>query len=96
MSSGERERLVVIGQVASKVLRQEVAAKRLGLCVRQAKGLVRTYRERGGSGPVSRQRRLASNRLDAGVLAAQNCGYDFRVKEGLGTLLHELIAVFMG
>jgi len=82
--------------VASKVLRQEVAAKRLGLCVRQAKRLVRTYRERGGARLVSRQRGLASNRrLDAGVLAAQNCGHGFRVKEGLGTLIHELIAVFM-
>ncbi len=70
MSSGERERLVVIGQVASKVLRQGLAAERLGLCVRQMKRLVRAYRERGDAGLVSRQRGLASNRrLDAGGTA---------------------------
>jgi hypothetical protein len=46
MSSAERERLVVIGQVSSKVLRQGLAAERLGLCVRQVKRLVRAYRER--------------------------------------------------
>ena len=96
MSSEQRERLVVIGQVASKVLRQEVAAKRLGLCVRQAKRLVRTYRE---GAPVwfrVSEGLRPGRRLDADVHAAQNCGYGFRVKEGLGTLLHELIAVFMG
>jgi len=47
MSLGERERLVVIGQVASKVLRQGLAVERLRLCVRQTKRLVRAYRERG-------------------------------------------------
>ena len=52
MSSVERERLVVIGQVASKVLRQGLAAERLGLCVRQVKRLVRAYREHKAT-PVS-------------------------------------------
>jgi transposase len=70
MSSAERERLVVIGQVWSKVLRQGLAAERLGLCVRQVKRLVRAYRERGDSGLVSRQRGRTSNRrLDVGVTA---------------------------
>ncbi len=70
MSSAERERLVVIGQVASKVLRQGLAAERLGLCVRQVKRLVRAYREWGDAALVSRQRGRASNRrLEAGVTA---------------------------
>ena len=70
MSSAERERLVVIGQVSSKVLRQGLAAERLGLCVRQVKRLVRAYRERGDAGLVSRQRGRASNRrLGAGATA---------------------------
>src|SRR5208337_2313980 len=70
MSSAERERLVVIGQVASRVLRQGLAAERLGLCVRQVKRLVRAYRERGDAGLVSRRRGQTSNRrLGAGVTA---------------------------
>jgi transposase len=46
MSSRERERLLVIAEVARKGLRQDEAAERLGVCVRQVKRLVRAYRER--------------------------------------------------
>jgi transposase len=62
MSGRERERLVVIAQVCGKVLSQGLAAKRLGICVRQVKRLVRTYRAAGDAGLVSRRRGRASNR----------------------------------
>jgi len=39
MSSAERERLLVIGQVASKVLRQRLAAERLGFAFGRRSGL---------------------------------------------------------
>jgi transposase len=62
MSERERERLVVIAQVCGKVLDQGAAAGRLGICVRQVKRLVRSYRVEGDAGLVSRQRGRASNR----------------------------------
>ncbi len=97
MSSAERERLVVIGQVASKVLRQGLAAERLGLCVRQVKRLVRAYRERGDAGLVSRQRGLAPNcRLDAGVTARLKSFLLSKYKDFGPTLAAEKLAELEG
>jgi transposase len=62
MSSRERERLLVIADVARRGLRQDEAAERLGICIRQVKRLVRAYRELGDVGLVSRQRGRVSNR----------------------------------
>ena len=47
MSSVERERLVVVGQVAERRLSQAVAAERLGLGIRQVKRLLRLFRAKG-------------------------------------------------
>ena len=68
MSALERGRLVIVAQVSAGSLSQKQAAERLGLCVRQVKRLVRSHRELGDAGLVSRARGRASNhRLDAGV-----------------------------
>src|SRR5216684_616204 len=68
MSALERERLVVLAEVAAKGVSQRRAAERLGICVRQVKRLVRAYRDGGAGGLVSRQRGRASNhQLAAGV-----------------------------
>jgi transposase len=81
MRGRERERLVVIAQVCGKVLSEGLAAKRLGICVRQVKRLVRAYRAAGDAGLVSRQRGRASNRRlalvvgeRAGELLSGKCG----------------------
>jgi transposase len=61
MSALERERLVVLAEVAAKGVSQRRAAERLGICVRQVKRLVRAYRDGGDGGLVSRQRGRPSN-----------------------------------
>src|SRR5258708_35778505 len=67
-SAWERERLIVLSEVAAKGISQGRAAERLGICVRQVKRLVRAYRAGGAGGLVSRQRGRASNhQLAAGV-----------------------------
>src|SRR5260370_20831948 len=69
MSALERERLVVLAEVAAKRVSQRRAAERLGICMRQVKRLVRAYRDGGDGGLVSRQRGRASNhQLASGVL----------------------------
>jgi hypothetical protein len=66
MSAVERERLVVIRQVAGRRLTQAVAAERLELCVRQVKRLVRALRTEGDRGLMSRQRgRVSPRRMKA-------------------------------
>src|SRR5258708_17518755 len=68
MSGLERERLVVLAEVAAKRVSQRRAAERLGICMRQVKRLVRVYRDGGDGGLVSRQRGRASNhQLASGV-----------------------------
>src|SRR5260370_22054835 len=68
MSAVERERVVVLAEVAAKGVSRRRAAERLGICVRQVKRLVRAYRDGGAGGLVSRQRGRASNhQLAAGV-----------------------------
>lgn len=62
MSGKERERLKVVEAVREKRLKQEAAAKRLGVSVRQVKRLVRAHRESGAAGLVSKRRGRASNR----------------------------------
>src|SRR5258708_28277914 len=67
-SAWERERLIVLSEVAAKGISQGRAAERLGICVRQVKRLVRAYRDGGDGGLVSRQRGRASNhQLASGV-----------------------------
>src|SRR5260370_3076771 len=68
MSALERERLVVLAEVGAKGVSPRRAAERLGICVRQVKGVVRAYRDGGDGGIVSRQRGRASNhQLASGV-----------------------------
>ena len=65
LSMAEADRVVVIGQVAEKCLRQREAARRLGVSVRQVKRLARRYRERGTAGLASGHRgRRPNNAID--------------------------------
>src|SRR5258708_10617316 len=61
MSGLERERLVVLAEVAAKRVSQRRAAERLGICVRKVKSLVGADGDGGDGGLVSRQRGRASN-----------------------------------
>ncbi len=61
MSAVERDRAHVIRQTQEKQLRQREAAERLGIGVRQFKRLVRSWKQQGDAGLVSRQRGRASN-----------------------------------
>lgn len=62
MSLREADRLRVLERVAAGVLRQRLAARELGLSVRQVKRLMRRYRREGAAGLVSRRRGRPSNR----------------------------------
>ena len=68
LSIAEADRVVVIGQVAEKCLRQREAARRLGVSVRQVKRLLARYRERGPAGLVSGHRGKVSNNAMAAVV----------------------------
>ena len=68
LSMAEADRVVVIGQVADKCLRQREAARRLGVSVRQVKRLLARYRERGPAGLVSGHRGKVSNNAMAAVV----------------------------
>jgi transposase len=68
MSVSERERASVLRQVAARLITQETAAERLGLSVRQVKRLYRSWKARGDSGLVSRQRgRVSPRRMEASL-----------------------------
>ncbi len=62
MNQKELERLKVIQLIVKKRVCQQEGALRLGLCVRQVKRLVRSYREQGAPGLVSQRRGQPSNR----------------------------------
>ena len=66
MSRTEVDRLKVIAQVASKQIKQGMAAVQLGLTVRQVKRLLRRYRCEGAPGLVSRHRGKRPNNAIAG------------------------------
>jgi transposase len=67
MSGSERDRAHVVRQALDHHLGQREASERLGISVRQFKRLVRSWREAGDAGLVSRQRGRAShNQLVAG------------------------------
>src|SRR5713226_9490532 len=70
MSAVERDRAHVIRQTQEKQLRQREAAERLGIGVRQFKRLVRSWKQQGDAGLVSRQRGRASNNR---LAAEQRC-----------------------
>jgi transposase len=63
MSGQERERAVVVRAIAEGRLLQRDGAEQLGIGVRQVKRLLRSWRERGDRGLVSRQRGRVSPRL---------------------------------
>jgi transposase len=66
MSNLERERAHLVRQTQEKQLSQSQAAERLGIGVRQFKRLVRSWKQQGDAGLVSRQRgRPSNNRLAA-------------------------------
>ncbi len=68
MSPKELSRLEVMERLDEKRLRQQEAAQRLGIGVRQVKRLLRCYRREGAAGLVSKRRGQAShNRLDEKV-----------------------------
>ena len=61
MSIVERERSHLIRQTRAKQLSQRQASERLGIGVRQFRRLVRSWRQHGDAGLVSRQRGIPSN-----------------------------------
>jgi transposase len=61
MSIVERERSHLVRQTRAKQLSQRQASERLGIGVRQFKRLVRSWRQHGDAGLVSRQRGIPSN-----------------------------------
>jgi len=61
MNTNEIERLAVVRKIVDKQITQTLAAKQLGLTVRQVKRLVKKYRFHGAEGLVSKQRGRASN-----------------------------------
>ncbi len=66
MSASDRERAYLVRQTLEKRLGQRAAADRLGIGVRQFKRLVRSWKQQGDAGVVSRQRgRPSNNRLAA-------------------------------
>jgi transposase len=68
MSGQERERSRVVGLISAGHLRQRDGADELGICLRQMKRLLRSWRGSGDAGLVSRQRgRLSPLRLAAGT-----------------------------
>jgi transposase len=67
MSDEERERSHLVRQTQEKQLSQRQASERLGIGVRQFKRLVRSWKQQGDAGLVSRQRgRASNNRLAPG------------------------------
>ncbi len=70
MSIEERERLHLVHQAQEKQLSQRQASERLGIGIRQFKRLVRSWKQHGDAGLVSRQRgRASNNRLAPGERA---------------------------
>ncbi len=65
MSIEERERSHLMRQTQAKHLSQRQASERLGIGVRQFKRLVRSWKQQGDAGLVSRQRGRASNNRPA-------------------------------
>ncbi len=64
MSAGERERVAVVREMADRRLSRKAGAERLGISVRQAKRVLRSWRDAGDAGLVSRQRgRVSPGRL---------------------------------
>jgi len=61
MNTNELERLAVVRKIVDKHLTQVLAAKHLGLTVRQVKRLVKKYKQYGAEGLVSKQRGQSSN-----------------------------------
>lgn len=61
MSTEELERLEVIRKVVDTHLTQAIAARQVGVTVRQIKRLVKKYRDYGAEGLISKQRGQVSN-----------------------------------
>ena len=62
MSTEEIDRLTIIQKVIDKGLTQLLAAKQLGLTIRQVKRLVKKYKQNGAAGLVSKKRGHVGNR----------------------------------
>jgi transposase len=62
MSMKEVHRLEVMQQVDGKRLKEKAAAELLGMSERQVKRLLRSYRQGGASGLISKRRGRPSNK----------------------------------
>ena len=62
MSTKELKRISVIEKVIDRKLTQVIAAEHLGLTVRQIKRLVKSYRQHGAKGLISKHRGRQGNR----------------------------------
>lgn len=90
MSEKELKRLEVMKRLEEKRIRQPEAANQLGISIRQVKRLLKTYREKGAEGLISKRRgKPSNNQLKA---EAKQKAIDLIRKryEGFGpTLAHE-------
>jgi transposase len=94
MSCDERERVFLVRQTVEGRLFQREASERLGLCVRQFKRLVRSWKRDGDAGLMSRQRGRPSNhRMNEEKRARLDTLLQDRSYRGFGaTLLAETLA----
>ena len=79
MSIVERERSHLVRRTEGKQLSQRQASERRGISVRQLKRLVRSWKQQGDAGLVSRQRgKPSNNRLVTGRPLADEIEHDSR------------------
>jgi transposase len=90
MSNDELKRIKVLTRVLNREIKQAVAAQELNLSIRQVKRLVRSYKEQGDPGLLSKKRGKPSNhQLSPGVKSrALEIIYQFYRDFG-ATLTHE-------
>lgn len=97
MSVKEINRVSILDQLKRKTLKQNRAARILGISVRQVRRLLKTYRRDGARGLVHKLRGVQSNNkadasvLDAAIRTIQTQYHDFSV-----TLAHEKLVTHHG
>ena len=90
MSQKELTRLEVMQRIEKKRLKQKEAAEMLGISVRQVKRLLRSYRQSGAEGLVSKRRGKPSNNQLKGEVKQEAIDLIYSKYNDFGpTLAHE-------
>jgi len=90
MSKKELSRIEVMERLEKKTLKQQEAAKILGISIRQVKRLMRAYRQTGAAGLVSKRRGKPSNNQLKGEVKQQAIDLIYSKYPDFGpTLAHE-------